>query len=163
MDDLNVGRVVIEVEDLFKPELRGSKFVPILITGNTPAINATYFLNRDVDIDNHVITGIEATHYEAAGNNEWPQQFIYKGTLYNQLNLHDLKLVIMNYRNKHNRYVLRNCPLQFFQRGKFELPFFNVRLDLASSYLKFTGSPLTTPLPIIIPVTYYFDRVNIFK
>lgn len=145
--------------DEVEPELRGCKFVPIIISG-AAAANNVYFLNRDVDVEKHIITGIE---WDDVDTGRYPAQWIYNGVLVNTITAAAMAIILMNYRDKGNKYLMRNKPGTSFLPQQLSAPAMNLSLDLSTSYIKFVLPTIAPAIPIIIPVMYYFDRGNVFN
>lgn len=166
---------MLEIIDEVIPDLRGSKFVPFVYNGGVLVTNANTFLNRDVDVEGHIITGIEVDYFNGGGfvENKYPGRWVYNGQVVNTISGADIPKFILTFRGKKNEYLHYNAPLTHFcnraqDLGGFLRPTLSaiarrLDLDLSTSYLKIVQLPLVTQLPIIIPITYYFDRENIFK
>ena len=151
----------LKVNDLVYPDLQDAKFAPILLGVSTITANKPYFLLRDQDIESHIITGIET--YSNSATQWMPAVLNLNGQNYNVIQFADLKNCLFNLRDKTGKYLLRNCPFSTFVKYPFECAYFELDLDLGQSYVKFTQSPLITPMPMVIPMFYFFNREKIFK
>ena len=151
----------LKVNDEMYTDLQDCKFVPILLGVSTITANKPYFLLRDQDVEGHTITGIET--YSNSATNWIPSVINVNGQDYNVIQFADLATCLFNIRDKSGKYLLRNIPFQAFVKYPFELPYFELDIDLGQSYVKFTQSPLVTPMPMIIPMYYFFNRGKIFR
>ena len=152
---------LIYIEDEILPDLTGFKFAPILFgTGAGVVANKDYFLIRDADIEDHIVTGIEL--WSTQGSARFPSVYQYGGQNYNVITSSDRQVCFFNFKDKSGRYILRNIPFDTLIRYPFECPYMWLDIDMGQSYVKFTQAPLATPLPMIIPVYFFFNREKIF-
>lgn len=152
------GKVV--VLDLVKPVLHNSKPIYMRFDVAGVSTNKKYFFERDQDLDENWITGIDAAYYS---NTAWnaPQQITVGGVTYNTITQADLAKVVVSFTTVEKGKVkikMRKCPLSFFRRDlTSERPRYTLAIDSGSSYLEFMETPLATALPMIIPFYFCWD------